>query len=103
MIEIAPYGDHVLVRRELDEPGILTLPDAYRKRERPARGTVLAVGDGRRDGDGRYVNPAVSPGDRVVFLRHAGDGFRPGADRGEELLMMREDDILAVIEDPSCV
>jgi len=87
--------DRVLVRRDTKEdktPGGLLLPDTAK--ERPQRGTVLAVGPGKphRDREGR-MPMQVKAGDRVLFPRYAG-GDVPGYD---DLLFLREEDILAVL------
>jgi chaperonin GroES len=95
-IKIQPLGDRVVVEREEAEEvtaGGIVLPDSAQ--DKPARGKVVSVGDGRLLDDGTRSNPQVKRGDRVWFSSYAGEQFKLG-DR--ELLLMREEDILAVIE-----
>ena len=69
------------------------LPDSAK--DKPARGVIVSVGEGRMLDDGRRSPLQVKPGDRVIFSSYAGETFKVGE---QELLLMREDDILAVIE-----
>jgi chaperonin GroES len=95
-IKIQPLGDRVVVEREEAEEvtaGGIVLPDSAQ--DKPARGKVVSVGDGRLLDDGTRSKPQVKRGDRVWFSSYAGEQFKLG-DR--ELLLMREEDILAVIE-----
>ncbi|MGL4943436.1 MAG: co-chaperone GroES [Thermoguttaceae bacterium] len=92
---IQPLGDRVVVRREdasEKTKGGLYLPD--NAKDKPARGVVVSVGEGKLLDDGRRSPVQVKEGDRVVFLSYAGEEFKIGDD---ELLLMREGDILAVI------
>ncbi|MGH7137366.1 MAG: co-chaperone GroES [Pirellulales bacterium] len=94
--KLQPLGDRVVLEREESETttaGGIVLPDTAKNK--PARGTVVSVGDGKLRDDGKRVPLQVKIGDRVLFSSYAGDEFKVG-DR--ELLLMREDDILAVIE-----
>ncbi len=96
-IKLQPLGDRVVVQREEMEektPGGIVLPDTAK--EKPARGKVISVGNGRLLDDGTRSEMQVKPGDRVLFSSYAGETFKVG---DEEYLLMREDDILAVIED----
>ncbi len=96
-IKLQPLGDRVVVEREEVEErtsGGIVLPDTAR--EKPARGKVVAVGDGRLLDDGTRSQLQVKVGDRVLFTSYAGETIKIGDD---EYLLMREDDILAVIED----
>ena len=96
-IKLQPLGDRVVVEREEVEErtaGGIVLPDSAR--EKPARGKVVSVGDGRLLDDGSRSQLQVKVGDRVLFVSYAGDSIKVGED---ECLLMREDDILAVIED----
>jgi chaperonin GroES len=96
-IKLQPLGDRVVVEREESEErtaGGIVLPDSAKNK--PARGTVVAVGEGRLTDDGKRHKLQVRDGDRVIFSSYAGDEFKIN-DR--ELLLLREDDILAVIED----
>ena len=95
--KIAPLGDRVVVEREAAEEttaGGIVLPEAAK--DKPQRGSVCSIGDGRLAPDGSRIALQVSVGDRVLFSSYAGDEFKLD---GKELLLMREDDILAVLED----
>src|SRR5579863_8489765 len=94
--KLQPLGDRVVVEREESETttsGGIVLPDSAKNK--PARGKVISVGDGKLCDDGKRRPLQVKVGERVLFSSYAGDEFKVG-DR--ELLLMREDDILAVIE-----
>lgn len=96
-VKLQPLGERVVLRRETAEEktaGGIVLPDTAK--DKPARGTVVSVGDGRVLDDGRRSALQVKVGDRVIFSSYAGEVFKIDED---ELLLMREDDILAVIED----
>ena len=96
-LEIQPLGDRVVIEREEGEqktPGGIVLPDTAK--EKPKQGRIISVGSGRQLKDGTIVPLSVKVGDRVVFSSYAGEEFKLG-DR--ELLLMREEDILAVIEE----
>jgi len=95
-IQIQPLGDRVVVEREESEDktsGGIVLPDTAQKK--PSRGKVISVGDGKLLDDGTRSALQVKKGDRVLFSSYAGDEFKLG---DQELLLLREDDILAVIE-----
>ena len=96
-INIEPIGDRIVVRRdesaETTSGGII-LPDTAQ--DKPARGVVLAVGNGRILSDGSRSKMQLSSGDRILFSSYAPDEITVD---GEELLLMREDDVMAVIED----
>jgi len=95
-LKIQPLGDRVLVEREESEevtPGGIVLPDTAK--DKPTRGKVISVGEGRLLKDGTRRELQVKAGDRVLFSSYAGEPFKLG-DR--EVLLMREEDILAVIE-----
>jgi len=95
-IKLQPLGDRLVVEREESEevtPGGIVLPDTAK--DKPARGKVVSVGDGRLLDDGTRAEFQVKVGDRVWFSSYAGEEFKLG-DR--ELLLMREEDVLAVIE-----
>ena len=92
---LIPLGDRVVVEREASEQktsGGILLPDSVK--DKPARGVVVSVGEGKLDSKGSRHPLQVKPGDRVVFTRYAGEPFKIGDD---ELLLMREDDILAIV------
>jgi len=95
-LKLQPLGDRVVLEREESEhttAGGIVLPDSAKNK--PARGTVVSVGDGKLLEDGKRSALQVKVGDRVLFSSYAGDEFKIG---DNEYLLMREDDILAVIE-----
>ena len=95
-VKLQPLGDRVVVEREASEEvtaGGIVLPDSAK--DKPARGTIVSVGDGRLLEDGSRGQIQVAVGDRVIFNSYAGESFQVDDD---EFLLMREDDILAVIE-----
>lgn len=93
--QLIPLGDRVVVEREesgMKTAGGILLPDSAK--DKPARGVVVSVGDGKLTPEGKRQPLQVKPGDRVVFTSYAGEPFKVG---DAELLLMREDDILAVL------
>lgn len=96
-VKLQPLGDRVVARREDSEQttaGGILLPDSAR--EKPARGVVISVGEGRLLKDGSRSKLQVKPGDRVLFTSYGPDEIKIGED---EMLLMREEDILAIIDD----
>jgi len=95
-MKLRPLHDRVVVKRVEEErttPGGIVIPDSAA--EKPIRGEVIAVGDGKKL-DGGDVRPVdVRVGDTVLFGKFAGTEVKLG---DEDLLVMREDDIMAVIE-----
>ena len=95
---LKPIGDRIIVRREAaDEKtaGGILLPDTAKNK--PQRGTVLAVGPGKVLKDGSRRALQVKKGDKVLFTSWAGDEFK-GRSTSDNILLMREEDVLAVIE-----
>lgn len=95
-LKFQPLGDRVVVERDESETvtaGGIVLPDTAK--DKPTRGKVVSVGDGRLLKDGKRAKPQVKAGDRVLFSSYAGEVFKLG-DR--ELVLMHEEDILAVVE-----
>ena len=95
-MNIRPLQDRVLVRRiVVDEKtsGGIIIPDSAQ--EKPAEGEVLAVGPGGRDEDGKIHSLDVSKGDRVLFGKFGGTEVKLD---GEELLIMKESDIMGIIK-----
>ncbi len=93
-INLQPLGDRVVIERDESEEvtaGGIVLPDAAK--DKPARGKVLSIGDGRVLKDGKRVALQVKVGDRVVFNSYAGEEFKVGE---RKLILMREEEILAV-------
>ncbi len=95
-MKIRPLQDRVLVQRIEEEEkskGGIIIPDTAK--EKPQEGKVVAVGPGRLDEDGKRTPLSVKPGDRVLFGKYAGSEIEVD---DENYLIMREEDILAVIE-----
>ncbi|SFM61247.1 co-chaperone GroES [Thermodesulforhabdus norvegica] len=98
-MRLRPLHDRVIVQRVEEEnktPGGIIIPDTAK--EKPQQGKVIAVGNGKLLDDGKTVPLTVKEGDRVLFSKYAGTEVKI---EGEEFLIMREDDILAIIEDSS--
>jgi len=96
-MKIVPLNDRVLVKRIEEMPmtkGGIYIPDTAK--EKPIEGRVIAVGSGKLADNGERIPLTVKAGDRVLFGKYAGTEIKV---EGEEHLMMREDDILAIIED----
>jgi chaperonin GroES len=95
-MKIRPLQDRVLVKRveaeEKTESGII-IPDTAK--EKPQRGEVIAVGPGKMLESGNKLTPTVKPGDKILFSKYAGTEIDIN---NEEFLVMREDDILGVLE-----
>ena len=94
-MRIRPLHDRVIVKRTEEEEktkGGIIIPDTAK--EKPAEGKVIAVGEGRIKKDGTKIPLEVKVGDRVLFSKFGGTEVKID---GEEHLMMREDDILAII------
>ena len=96
-MKIIPLNDRVLVKRieevQVTKGGIF-IPDTAK--EKPIEGKVIAVGPGKVCDNGERMALTVKEGDRVLFGKYAGTEIKM---EGEEYLMMREDDILAILED----
>ncbi len=96
-VKLAPLGDRVVVqpasREETTKSG-LVIPDTAK--EKPQRGTIVAVGQGRKDDDGDRIAMDVEVGDTVLFAKDAGTEFKY---EDEEYLILSEKDILAKIQD----
>ncbi len=95
-ISIRPLGDKVLVKRleaESKTAGGIVLPDSAK--EKPKRGTVLSVGEGRLLDTGERKALQVKKGDRVLFTSYAGTEVKVG---GDEMIIMDESDILAILD-----
>ena len=96
MAKLRPLGDKILVKRleaETKTKSGIFLPDTAK--EKPKRGKVLAVGEGRRSDKGERIAPGVKKGDEVIFTSYAGTEIKLD---GEELMIMSEDDILAIVD-----
>jgi chaperonin GroES len=91
-----PLGDRVLVKRVEEESktkGGIIIPDTAK--EKPQEGEVVAVGPGARDDSGKTIAMDVKPGDRILFGKWSGTEVRLD---GQDLLIMKETDILGVVE-----
>jgi chaperonin GroES len=96
MHNFRPLGDRVLVRRieaEEKSAGGIIIPDTAK--EKPQEGEVIAVGPGARDEDGDYIRMDVKQGDRILFGKWSGTEVKLG---GEDLIIMKESDILGVLD-----
>lgn len=95
-MKIRPLHDRVVVRRtesDLKSPGGIVIPDSAA--EKPMQGEVLAVGDGKVLDNGERRKLDVKVGDKILYGKYAGSEVKLG---GEELLLMREDDILGILK-----
>jgi chaperonin GroES len=100
-MKIKPLHDRVVVRRIEEEertPGGVIIPDTAK--EKPMQGEVLAVGPGGRDETGKRIPPDVAAGDKVLFGKWSGTEVKVD---GEELLIMKESDIMGIIEQGAVV
>ena len=96
MAKLRPLGDKILVKRveaESKTKSGIVLPDTAK--EKPKRGKILAIGDGKRLDNGERAPFSVKKNDEVLFTSYAGSEIKID---GEELLIMSEDDILAIVE-----
>ncbi len=96
-MKVRPLGDRVLVKRlqpeEVKKGGII-IPDTAK--EKPQKGIVIEVGPGKLDEQGKRMPMEVKKGDKVLFGKYAGTDIQLN---DEEHLILREDDILAIIKD----
>jgi chaperonin GroES len=95
-MKIRPLQDRVLVKRIEEEEktkGGIIIPDTAK--EKPQMGKVIAVGKGKKTEDGKVIPLDVKAGNKVLFSKYAGNEVKV---EGEELLIMKEDDILGIIE-----
>ena len=95
-VNIKPLGDRVLVQpleeKEVKKGGII-IPDTAK--EKPQEGKVVALGTGKRDDDGKLIEFTVKKGDKVLISKYGGTEVKVD---GESYLIMREDDILGIID-----
>jgi chaperonin GroES len=95
-MKFRPLGDRVVVRRIKEDQktaGGIIIPDTVA--EKPQEGEVISVGPGALDESGKRVAPEVKPGDNVLFGKWSGTEVKVD---GEELLIMKESDIMGVLE-----
>ena len=97
-VNLKPLADRVIVK-PLEEEQVtaagIVLPETAK--EKPQKGKILAVGPGKRDDEGRVIPPDVKAGDVVLYAKYAGTEVKLDSD--ETVLVLRESDILAIIEE----
>lgn len=95
-LKLRPLADRVIIepqdKEETFAGGALVLPETAK--EKPQQGLILAVGPGRRDDDGAYIKMDVNEGDTVLFAKYAGTEVKV---EGKKLLILKETDILAIV------
>ena len=95
-MKLRPLQDRILVQRVAEEAttkGGIIIPDTAK--EKPAEGKVVAVGNGKMGDDGKRIALEIKKGDRILFGKYSGTEVKI---EGEEYLIMREDDVLGVID-----
>jgi chaperonin GroES len=95
-MKVRPLHDRVIVKRMEEEEktkGGIIIPDTAK--EKPVEGKVVAAGDGKLSDDGKKIPLEVKAGDKILFGKYAGTEIQID---GEEHLIMREDDIIAIVE-----
>ena len=95
-MKVRPLQDRVVVKPLTNEnktAGGIIIPD--NAQEKPVEGEIIAVGNGRTLKDGKVVKPELKVGDRVLYSKYAGNEFKIS---GQDHLIMREEDVLAVLE-----
>ena len=93
---LRPLGDRILVKRVKEEErtkGGIIIPDTAK--EKPQEGKIVAVGKGKHGDNGKLIPIEVKAGDKILFGKYSGSEFKL---EGEDLLILREDDILGIIE-----
>jgi len=95
-MQIRPLHDRVIIKREEEQEvmkGGIVIPDTAK--EKPQKGEVIAAGQGKITEDGKLIDLEVKKGDKVLFGKYSGTEYKS---HEEDLIIMREDDILAIIE-----
>lgn len=96
-VNIRPLGDRVIIepveQEETIAGGMLVLPETAK--EKPQQGIVLAAGEGKRDDEGKRIPMDVKVGDRILFAKYAGTEIKLD---GKKLLIMKESDILGILQ-----
>ena len=95
-MSLKPLGNRVVVEPEEQEEitaGGIVLPETAK--EKPQKGTILSVGPGERDDDGKRIPMDVATGDKVLFAKYAGTEIKV---EGQKLLILKESDLLAIDE-----
>ena len=96
-MKIKPIREYVVIRRlesESKTSGGLIIPDTAK--EKPVQGIIIGVGEGKIDDNGQLIKPVVKEGDKVLFTKWSGTEVKID---GETLIVMKENDIIAIIED----
>jgi chaperonin GroES len=96
LMNLRPLHDRVIIKRMEEErtsPGGIVIPDSAA--EKPSRGEVVAAGNGKRTDGGEVIPMDVKVGDKVLFGKYSGTEVKV---EGDDMLVMREEDIMAVIE-----
>ncbi len=95
-MKLRPLQDRILVQRVKEEEktkGGIIIPDTAK--EKPAEGKVFSVGKGKLDDNGKRIAPEVKKGDRILFGKYSGTEVKI---EGQEYLIMREEDVLGIID-----
>jgi len=95
-MKLRPLHDRILVQRVEEEEttkGGIIIPDSAK--EKPAEGKVISVGNGKKDDSGNIIPLEIKMGDKILFGKYSGTEVKID---GEEYLIMREDDVLGIIE-----
>jgi chaperonin GroES len=95
-MKLRPLHDRILVQRVEEEEktkGGIIIPDSAK--EKPAEGKVVSVGNGKKDESGKIIPLEIKTGDKILFGKYSGTEVKID---GEEYLIMREDDVLGIIE-----
>ena len=95
-MKLRPLQDRILVQRVEEEEttkGGIIIPDTAK--EKPAEGKIVSVGKGKLDENGKRIAPEVKKGDRILFGKYSGTEVKV---EGQEYLIMREEDVLGIIE-----
>lgn len=95
-VNVRPLNDRILVRRMIEKektPGGIIIPDSAK--EKPQKGEVIAAGQGRILDDGKKIPLELKVGDRILFGKYSGTEIKLD---GTEYLMMREEDVLGVVD-----
>lgn len=96
-MKVRPLGDRVLVRRleeEAKTKGGIIIPESAK--EKPQQGKIVAVGNGRTTEDGKVIPLNVKTGEKILFQKYSGSDIKI---EGDEYLILREEEILGIIED----
>lgn len=96
-MKIRPLGDRILVKRTEEEEKLksgIIIPDTAK--EKPQEGKIIAIGTGKKTEEGKIIPLEVKENQRILFAKYAGTEVKI---EGEDYLIMREDDVLGIIEE----